>query len=154
VLFVVSPKEQAKSKLADTVRRWCDISGARCVIVPSPDVLVSCLRAYANKVSGRSVLDPVTAAVHIATYMTCDSDGGARTGGAAATEIASGPLATHLEGDREDDDDSEELSPHGVQLAENTELNKALGEKSNATNKEEKRDPILEPQGQVPSQRV
>lgn len=64
VLFVISPeshaKDQNKPKLADKVIRLCQESGAHCAILPSPDVLVGCLREFANKVARRSVTDPNT----------------------------------------------------------------------------------------------
>jgi hypothetical protein len=58
VLFVVSPREHERSPaLAATVRRWCELSGAHCAILPSPDVLVAALAAYANEKAGRGVTD-------------------------------------------------------------------------------------------------
>lgn len=58
VIFVISPKAHAKSPdLTEKVRRWCEISGAHCAIVPSPDVLIAALARYANLVAGRSVLE-------------------------------------------------------------------------------------------------
>lgn len=59
VLFVITPEQNAKTpKLVETVRRWCDISGARCAILPSPDVLVAALARFATEVAGRKVTDP------------------------------------------------------------------------------------------------
>jgi len=58
VLFVVSPKEHEKNpKLAETVRRWCELSGAQCAILPSPDVLMAGLMRYGNSIANRSVLE-------------------------------------------------------------------------------------------------
>lgn len=62
VLFVIPPgtsEEMKKRKsLAAKVRKWCEISGARCAILPSPDALVATLVHYANKVAGRKVTTP------------------------------------------------------------------------------------------------
>ncbi|CAJ1358368.1 unnamed protein product, partial [Effrenium voratum] len=56
VLFVVSPESYAKSaKVADKVMKLCKISGARCSMVPSPDVLVYTLARFAEEKSGVSV---------------------------------------------------------------------------------------------------
>jgi len=58
VLFVVTPEAHEKNpKLVEKVRRWCDISGAHCVIVPSPDVLVAGLARYANHVARHKVIE-------------------------------------------------------------------------------------------------
>jgi len=60
VLFVVTPEQHEKTPtLSQKVRRWCELSGAHCAILPSCDVLVATLRNYANKVAGRRVTDPL-----------------------------------------------------------------------------------------------
>lgn len=52
VLFVVSRGEHVrKPKLAQRVRRLCELAGAQCAILPSPDVLVASLAMYANIVT-------------------------------------------------------------------------------------------------------
>eukprot|EP00439_Symbiodinium_sp_Y106_P039699 s7664_g4.t2 len=56
VLFVASPESYSKSpKVADQVRKWCDLSGAHCALLPSPDVLVYTLAKFAEERSGSSV---------------------------------------------------------------------------------------------------
>merc|ERR1712032_519900 len=60
VLFVVTPEQHEKTPtLSKKVRRWCELSGAHCAIIPSCDVLIATLTNYANKVAGRRVSDPV-----------------------------------------------------------------------------------------------
>eukprot|EP00913_Durusdinium_trenchii_P014730 g13819.t1 len=56
VLFVISPDSYHKSKkVADQVLKWCELSGAECAIIPSPDVLVYTLAKYAEEKTGTSV---------------------------------------------------------------------------------------------------
>eukprot|EP00434_Breviolum_minutum_P013787 symbB.v1.2.012163.t1/scaffold832.1/size159137/8 len=56
VLFVISPDSYHKSKkVADQVLKWCELSGAQCAIIPSPDVLVYTLAKYAEEKTGTSV---------------------------------------------------------------------------------------------------
>mmetsp|Transcript_111632 Transcript_111632/g.316067 ORF Transcript_111632/g.316067 Transcript_111632/m.316067 type:complete len:324 (-) Transcript_111632:313-1284(-) len=56
VLFVISPEQHRLTpELAGRVRRWCQLGGAHCAIVPSPDVLIAALMRYANSVANATV---------------------------------------------------------------------------------------------------
>lgn len=60
VLFVVSPKQHADDPgLAKKVRKMCELAGARCAILPSPDVLVASLAQFAKLIAGRRVTEPL-----------------------------------------------------------------------------------------------
>jgi len=59
VLFVNPPAQHSKKpKIANRVQTLCQLSGAQCALVPSPDVLVAALAQYANEISGRTVTEP------------------------------------------------------------------------------------------------
>jgi len=58
VVFVITPKEHMKNPwFARKLKRMCELSGAHCAIVPSPDMLVASLAQYAVEVSGKRVTD-------------------------------------------------------------------------------------------------
>merc|ERR1711920_860491 len=62
VFFVIEPgksdgERKKKKTLADTVVNLCKFSGANCLILPSPDVLVGALATYANKGEERKVTE-------------------------------------------------------------------------------------------------
>lgn len=74
VLFVASPESYTKnSKAADKVTRWCEISGAHCAILPSPDVLVFALAKFAESVSGKTITAPSVPEKEIENGWTLDT---------------------------------------------------------------------------------
>lgn len=59
VLFVVSSKQDSETpQLAPRVRFLCDLAGAHCAILPSPDTLVATLAHFANREAGHTVTNP------------------------------------------------------------------------------------------------
>jgi len=58
VMFSITPKEhKLKPQFAARLKKICETSGAKLVIVPSPDALVASLAKYAEKVSGKKITD-------------------------------------------------------------------------------------------------
>eukprot|EP00928_Gymnodinium_smaydae_P053916 TRINITY_DN3779_c0_g2_i2.p1 TRINITY_DN3779_c0_g2~~TRINITY_DN3779_c0_g2_i2.p1 ORF type:complete len:1370 (-),score=247.02 TRINITY_DN3779_c0_g2_i2:56-4006(-) len=62
VIFVIAPdaheRDMRNRNLAERVLNLCQMAGAPCGIVPSPDLLVGALAQYASEQSGRRVTDP------------------------------------------------------------------------------------------------
>eukprot|EP00930_Biecheleria_cincta_P045606 TRINITY_DN31434_c0_g1_i1.p1 TRINITY_DN31434_c0_g1~~TRINITY_DN31434_c0_g1_i1.p1 ORF type:complete len:1398 (-),score=227.92 TRINITY_DN31434_c0_g1_i1:209-4372(-) len=53
VLFIITPESYKKSPmLAHQVEKWCEMAGAHCALLPSPDVLVYGLARFAEETSG------------------------------------------------------------------------------------------------------
>merc|ERR1711959_619053 len=57
VIFVINPGDPKSRELGERVKKLCQMAGARCGLVPSPDMLVRSLAHFANAVAGRRVTD-------------------------------------------------------------------------------------------------